>query len=78
MKTVIYRWNRKKRFCEGWLDDLFLDLYQDLKLSKISLSNKDEKHSGLEWELLGLIMRTWHWEDAVACLRTSIVARFDP
>lgn len=71
--------SRKKRFCEGWLDDLFLDLYQDLKLSKISLSNKDEKHSGLEWELLGLIMlRTWHWEDAVACLRTSIVARFDP
>ncbi|CAI4034325.1 hypothetical protein SMKI_10G1120 [Saccharomyces mikatae IFO 1815] len=70
---------RKKRFCESWLDDLFLDLYEDLKLSKISLNNKDEKHSGLEWELLGLTMlRTWHWEDAVACLRTSIVARFDP
>ncbi|EJS43138.1 chs6p [Saccharomyces arboricola H-6] len=70
---------RKKRFCERWLDDLFLDLYQDLKLSKISLNNKDEKHNGLEWELLGLTMlRTWQWEDAVACLRTSIVARFDP
>ncbi|CAI1509758.1 hypothetical protein SEUBUCD646_0J01130 [Saccharomyces eubayanus] len=70
---------RKKRFCERWLDDLFLDLYQDLKLSKINLNNKDEKHSGLEWEILGLTMlRTWHWEDAVACLRTSIVARFDP
>ncbi|CAI4043627.1 hypothetical protein SKDZ_10G1150 [Saccharomyces kudriavzevii ZP591] len=70
---------RKKRFCERWLDDLFLDLYQDLKLSKINLNNKDEKYSGLEWELLGLTMlRTWHWQDAVACLRTSIVARFDP
>ncbi|CAI4061161.1 hypothetical protein N7582_001812 [Saccharomyces uvarum] len=70
---------RSKRFCERWLDDLFLDLYQDLKLSKINLNNKDEKHSGLEWELLGLTMlRTRHWEDAVACLRTSIVARFDP
>ncbi|CCF55576.1 hypothetical protein KAFR_0A01380 [Kazachstania africana CBS 2517] len=70
---------RKKRVCERWLDQLFLDLYEDLKISSINLENKEEKLSGLEWELLGLtLLRTWHLQDAKACLQTSIMARFDP
>lgn len=70
---------RNKRLCERWLDKLFLDLYEDLKISRNAIENKGTKHSGLEWELLGLTLaRTWNWEEAIACLKTSIVARFDP
>lgn len=69
---------RKKRLCERWLDKMFLNIYDDLKISRAAVNNKDVKYSGLEWELLGLTMyRTWQWSDAIACLRTSIVARFD-
>lgn len=69
---------RKKRLCERWLDQLFLDLYEDLRISTSLQEHRDVKYSGLEWELIGLVMlRTWNWQDAVACLRTSIMARFD-
>lgn len=69
---------KKKRLCERWLDQLFLDLYEDLRISTFSEGRRDVLYSGLEWELLGLILlRTWNWQDAVACLRTSIMARFD-
>lgn len=70
---------RRKRLCERWLDQLFLDLYDDLRISALSQEHRDVKYSGLEWELLGIILlRTWNLHDAVACLRTSIMARFDP
>lgn len=69
---------RQKRICERWLDQMFLDIYDDLRISKVSLDDKDIKYSGLEWELLGLTMlRSWNWQDGIACLRTSIKARFD-
>lgn len=69
---------KRKRLCERWLDQLFLDLYEDLRISTSSDGRRDVLYSGLEWELLGLILlRTWNWQDAVACLRTSIMARFD-
>lgn len=67
-----------KRLCERWLDDLFLDLYEDLKITVNSQERGGIEYSGLEWELLGLtLLRTWHFSDAVACLRTSVMARFD-
>ncbi|CCK68617.1 Chs6p KNAG_0B01740 [Huiozyma naganishii CBS 8797] len=71
---------RRKRVCERWLDQLFLDTYQDLLISNEAvLDNADVKFNGLEWELLGLtMMRVGNWSDAVACLRTSVTARFDP
>ncbi|XDT42876.1 ChAPs (Chs5p-Arf1p-binding proteins) [Nakaseomyces glabratus] len=76
--TIIPLQFRKKRLCERWLDQLFLDIYEDLKITRAAMNNKDVKYSGLEWELLGLTMlRTWQWSDAIACLRTSLVARFD-
>lgn len=69
---------KRKRLCERWLDQLFLDLYEDLRISTSSEGRRDVMYNGLEWELLGLILlRTWHWHDAVTCLSTSIMARFD-
>lgn len=69
---------RKKRMCEKWLDRLFMQIYQDLKVSLNSPALKDSKSSGLEWELLGILLaKTEDWSEAVACLRTSIMARFD-
>ncbi|QEU62536.1 Bch2/Chs6 [Kluyveromyces lactis] len=69
---------RQKRMCEKWLDTLFMEVYQDLKVSLNSPALKDSKSSGLEWELLGLLLvKTANWNEAVACLRTSIMARFD-
>ena len=70
---------RKKRICERWLDQLFLDIYDDLAITTHISEKQDVKRSGLEWELLGLTMlRTWQWDNAIICLRTSIKARFDP
>ncbi|KAK5959417.1 Chs6p PWA37_003373 [Arxiozyma heterogenica] len=69
---------RKKRICERWLDQLFLDIYDDLDITTHISEKQDVKRSGLEWELLGLTMlRTWQWDNAIICLRTSIKARFD-
>ncbi|QLL33825.1 hypothetical protein HG536_0F01500 [Torulaspora globosa] len=69
---------KKKRLCERWLDQLFLDLYEDLRISTSSEGRGDVMYNGLEWELLGIILlRTWQWQDAVTCLTTSIMARFD-
>lgn len=70
---------RQKRICERWLDQLFLDIYDDLAISRHTFEEQDVKRSGLEWQLLGLTMlRTWQWDSAIVCLRTSIKARFDP
>ncbi|CAI4045158.1 hypothetical protein SKDZ_11G2330 [Saccharomyces kudriavzevii ZP591] len=71
---------RQKRLCQRWFDALFLDIYEDLSVSTSSQENKaTAKYSGLEWELLGLtLLRVGDLSDAVACLRTSIMARFDP
>ena len=69
---------RKKRICERWLDQLFLDVYGDLLVSGKGIAAEDAKYTGLEWELLGLTqLRVWNWQEAVTCLRTSIAARFD-
>ncbi|CAI5300036.1 ASB_HP2_G0034460.mRNA.1.CDS.1 [Saccharomyces cerevisiae] len=71
---------RQKRLCQRWFDAMFLDVYEDLSISTSSQENKaTAKYSGLEWELLGLtLLRVSDLSDAVACLRTSILARFDP
>ncbi|SCU78750.1 LAME_0A05644g1_1 [Lachancea meyersii CBS 8951] len=69
---------KHKRLCEKWLDELFLNLYEDLKITCNPEEHREEMYSGLKWELLGLThLRTWNWADAVPCLRTSIMARFD-
>jgi len=71
---------RQKRLCQRWFDAMFLGVYEDLSISTSSQENKaTAKYSGLEWELLGLtLLRVSDLPDAVACLRTSILVRFDP
>ncbi|CCH46435.1 hypothetical protein BN7_6029 [Wickerhamomyces ciferrii] len=71
-----------KRLCERWLDQLFLVLYEDLRVVLIvenELNNaKQLKHSGLEWQLIGLAsFRTQHFKNSIAALRTSLSAKFD-
>lgn len=73
---------RTKRLCEKWLDDLFLVLYEDLRVVLIvanELSNQNQlKHSALEWELIGLTAyRAGHYKNSIASLRTSLSAKFD-
>ncbi|AGO13235.1 AaceriAFR088Wp [[Ashbya] aceris (nom. inval.)] len=70
---------KQKRLCEKWLDELFLNLYEDLCVSANSpLHTQNLENSGLEWQLLGLtLLRTRYIDEAVACLRTSILVRFD-
>ncbi|CCK73526.1 Chs6p NDAI_0G05430 [Naumovozyma dairenensis CBS 421] len=78
-KGVIPISMREKRICEQWLDQLFLNFYQDLKLCNSYMENIKQERSGLEWELLGLtLLRICNESKAVACLQTSIMARFDP
>lgn len=73
---------KSKRLCEKWLDDLFLIIYEDLRIVLIvanELSNQKQlKHSALEWELIGLTCyRTGHYKNCISALRTSISAKFD-
>ncbi|KAH3672266.1 hypothetical protein WICMUC_004361 [Wickerhamomyces mucosus] len=72
---------RKKRMCEKWLDDLFLVLYEDLRVVMIIENGLQKqnpvKHSLLEWELIGLTAyRAQHYNTTVSSLRTSLSARF--
>ncbi|EDO15461.1 hypothetical protein Kpol_463p11 [Vanderwaltozyma polyspora DSM 70294] len=79
-KNVIPLEFKRKKLCEPWLDQLFLDLYGDLGITSNYQSEESNstKLSGLEWELLGLTqMRTWYWNDSITSLRTSLSARFD-
>ena len=73
---------RKKRQCERWLDDLFLIIYDDLRITLIVENElnaaKQLKHSALEWELIGLTSyRTAHYKSVVPALRTTLGAKFD-
>jgi tetratricopeptide (TPR) repeat protein len=73
---------KTKRQCERWLDDLFLIIYDDLRITLIVEnelnSDKPLKHSALEWELIGLTAyRTGHYSSCVPALRTTISANFD-
>ncbi|KAH3900668.1 Chs6p SCDLUD_003666 [Saccharomycodes ludwigii] len=76
---------KNKRICEEWLEQLFIDLYEDYKIVlEYQRQEKEEQESnkartGIEWELLGLtLLRTHYYEDALVCLRTSMEERFDP
>lgn len=71
-----------KRLCERWLDNLFLVLYEDLRIILIVenelATHKQLKHSSLEWELIGVTAyRTQHFKSCIASLRTAINAKYD-
>ncbi|KAI8338888.1 Chs5p-Arf1p-binding proteins-domain-containing protein [Chlamydoabsidia padenii] len=62
-----------KRLCERWLDNLFMVLYEDLRIYTFWRTEAAHYHAqqvpyrktGTEWELLGdLALRLWHTEEA--------------
>ncbi|CCD23540.1 Bch2p NDAI_0B05070 [Naumovozyma dairenensis CBS 421] len=71
---------KNKRVCQRWLDQIFMDLYEDLKISQEEVDNNTKrKYTPLEWQLLGLTMfRVWYLEQGISCLRTSLLKRTDP
>ncbi|ODV92209.1 hypothetical protein CANCADRAFT_55925 [Tortispora caseinolytica NRRL Y-17796] len=78
---------RNKRLCERWLDNLFMVLYEDLKVyiewrseqAHYQSNNLEYKRSPIEWEILGLLAHRLHHEDeAIEALCSAARLRFTP
>ncbi|KAI9224722.1 Chs5p-Arf1p-binding proteins-domain-containing protein [Blastocladiella britannica] len=76
-----------KRLCERWLDDLFLMLYEDLRVYMAWKSEEQHareyqlayKRTAAEWEYLGdLARRLGKLSDARAAYRAATDARYSP
>ncbi len=78
-----------KRLCERWLDNLFMVLYEDLRIytiwrtdmarSKTDESLGDYRKSAEEWEILGeLAERLHHFPEAVEAYQSCLRVRFSP
>ena len=81
---------RHKRLCERWLDNLFMVLYEDLRIYTIwrtdmARSKSEEgggdsyRKSAEEWEILGeLAERLHHIPEAVEAYQMCLRVRFSP
>jgi tetratricopeptide (TPR) repeat protein len=78
---------RNKRLCERWLDNLFMVLYEDLRVYTIWRTENAQyrqqqllyKKSAEEWEILGeLAERLHHFEEAVEAYQACLAIRFSP
>ena len=78
---------RNKRLCERWLDNLFMVLYEDLRVYTIWRTEMAQyrqqqlvyKKSAEEWEILGeLAERLHHYEEAVEAYQACLSIRFSP
>ncbi|KAK4996743.1 bud site selection protein [Elasticomyces elasticus] len=76
-----------KRLCERWLDNLFMVLYEDLRIYTIWRTEAAQyrqqalayKKSAEEWEILGeLAERLHHPEEAVEAWQACLSVRFSP
>jgi tetratricopeptide (TPR) repeat protein len=76
-----------KRLCERWLDNLFMVLYEDLRIYTIWRTEMAQfrqqqlmyKKSAEEWEILGqLAERLHHFDDAVEAYQACLAIRFSP
>ncbi|KAI5295954.1 hypothetical protein KEM55_005972, partial [Ascosphaera atra] len=76
---------QNKRLCERWLDNLFMVLYEDLRVytiwrTEMAQSRQQQleyKRSATEWELLGaLAERLHHQDEAVEAYRACLHIRF--
>ncbi|KAH9844823.1 clathrin-coated vesicle protein [Teratosphaeria destructans] len=76
-----------KRLCERWLDNLFMVLYEDLRIYTIWRTEASQykqhqlayKKSAEEWEILGeLAERLHHPEEAVEAWQSCLSIRFSP
>ncbi|KAJ9380989.1 hypothetical protein DTO063F5_6440 [Paecilomyces variotii] len=78
---------KNKRLCERWLDNLFMVLYEDLRIytiwrTEMAQSRQqaiDYKKTATEWEILGeLAERLHHFDEAVEAYRHCLSIRFSP
>lgn len=76
---------REKRLCERWLDNLFMLLYEDLRvytmwqaeLVHFEAQQMEYKKTTLEWEILGLIAtRLKHYKEASVAFSNALAGRF--
>lgn len=78
---------RNKRLCERWLDNLFMVLYDDLRVYTVwrtemvhyQSQQLSYEKSALEWELLGLVAdRLRHHEEALQAFNRALEIKFSP
>ena len=78
---------QNKRLCERWLDNLFMVLYEDLRVYTIWRTEMAQyrqqqmqyKKSAEEWEILGeLAGRLHHMDEAVEAYQACLSTRFSP
>ncbi|KAI9783554.1 MAG: hypothetical protein M1839_003724 [Geoglossum umbratile] len=78
---------QNKRLCERWLDNLFMVLYEDLRVYTIwrtemahyRQQSMQYKKSAEEWEILGeLAERLHHRDEAVEAYEACLSMRFSP
>ncbi|KAF2760927.1 chaps-domain-containing protein [Pseudovirgaria hyperparasitica] len=76
-----------KRLCERWLDNLFMVLYEDLRVYTIWRTEMAQyrerqlayKKSADEWEILGeLAERLHHSDEAIEAFESCLQMRFSP
>ena len=76
-----------KRLCERWLDNLFMVLYEDLRiytiwrtdLARAKQDESDYRKSAEEWEILGdLAERLHHEPEALEAYQNCLRVRFSP
>lgn len=77
----------EKRLCERWLDNLFMILYEDLRvysswrsdMIRTKQQNRVYTKSASEWEILGqLAQRLHHKEEAAEAFLNCLALRFSP
>ncbi|KAJ5924602.1 Tetratricopeptide-like helical [Penicillium verhagenii] len=78
---------RHKRLCERWLDNLFMVLYEDLRIYTIWRTEMAQfrqqaieyKKSPAEWEILGeLAERLHHFDEGIEAYQSCLATRFSP
>ncbi|KAI9730817.1 MAG: hypothetical protein M1834_005535 [Cirrosporium novae-zelandiae] len=78
---------QNKRLCERWLDNLFMVLYEDLRIytiwrteqAQFRSQKREYKKSAAEWEILGeLAERLHHEEEATEAYQMCLSERFSP
>ncbi|KAL8963095.1 MAG: hypothetical protein Q9183_005056, partial [Haloplaca sp. 2 TL-2023] len=78
---------QNKRLCERWLDNLFMVLYEDLRIytiwrtdmARAQSESSDYRKSAEEWEILGeLAERLHHFPEAVEAYQACLRVRFSP
>ncbi|KAJ5539780.1 Tetratricopeptide-like helical [Penicillium frequentans] len=78
---------RNKRLCERWLDNLFMVLYEDLRIYTIWRTEMAQfrqqaieyKKSAAEWEILGeLAERLHHFDEGIEAYQSCLATRFSP